>query len=78
MENFQKFKRAEVESYKTKYDVKSIMHYDSKAFSINGLPTLTGKDGRELRTQVRTNVVVIPWVTNDTCRGPDRAELYSN
>nr|XP_039270237.1 zinc metalloproteinase nas-6-like isoform X2 [Styela clava] len=51
LENFQKFSSSEVVSYGSKYDIGSVMHYSSTAFSKNGFPTLLDATGQELQTQ---------------------------
>lgn len=38
--NFQKYSRSTIDSLNTKYDYGSLMHYGSRAFSKNGLPTI--------------------------------------
>ncbi|XP_076823155.1 astacin-like metalloprotease toxin 5 [Clavelina lepadiformis] len=40
----------------TPFDVQSIMHYDSYAYSKNGLPTITDKNGSLLATQVGISI----------------------
>ncbi|XP_053677814.1 zinc metalloproteinase nas-13-like [Anopheles nili] len=39
-ENFQSYGTDRIMSYGVAYDFNSIMHYDSRAFSVNGLPTI--------------------------------------
>jgi len=44
------------------YDVSSVMHYSSWAFSLNGKPTITDLDGNPLKTQasrIKNRVLLI-------------------
>ena len=41
--NFNKYDRSKIDSLGTPYDYNSVMHYDSKAFSKNGRPTIVAK-----------------------------------
>ncbi|XP_078369964.1 uncharacterized protein LOC144653747 isoform X2 [Oculina patagonica] len=41
--NFRKYSRSTIDSLGTKYDYRSLMHYGSRAFSKNGLPTIQVK-----------------------------------
>lgn len=41
--NFNKYSRSKIDSLGTPYDYRSVMHYDSKAFSKNGRPTIAAK-----------------------------------
>ena len=61
--NFGKFGDYEIDSLKSKYDIKSVMHYSSTAFSRNGQPTIVDrKTNQKLNTQVsfklRSNISV--------------------
>ncbi|CAF1086756.1 unnamed protein product [Rotaria sp. Silwood1] len=38
--NFQKYNSTAVDTLNTSYDYRSIMHYSTDAFSVNGLPTI--------------------------------------
>jgi len=50
--NFGKFDDFEIDSLNSKYDIKSIMHYSSNAFSRNGRPTIVDrKTNQKLETQ---------------------------
>ena len=50
--NFNKFSATQVQSWNSAYDVGSLMHYNSYAFSSNGKPTITDLEGNVLETQV--------------------------
>ena len=50
--NFNKFSTSSVNSMGSAYDIGSVMHYNSYAFSSNGRPTITDLSGRPIRTQV--------------------------
>lgn len=41
--NFNKYDRSKIDSLGTPYDYGSVMHYDSKAFSRNGRPTIVAR-----------------------------------
>jgi len=49
--NFNKFSTSSVNSMGSAYDIGSVMHYNSYAFSSNGRPTITDLSGRPIRTQ---------------------------
>ncbi|XP_078688834.1 uncharacterized protein LOC144920501 [Branchiostoma floridae x Branchiostoma belcheri] len=49
--NFQKYTNREVNSLGSAYDIGSVMHYGSYAFSSNRRPTITDRSGRPIRTQ---------------------------
>lgn len=49
--NFNKFSATQVQSWNSAYDVGSLMHYNSYAFSSNGKPTITDLEGNVLETQ---------------------------
>ncbi|CAH1269126.1 ASTL [Branchiostoma lanceolatum] len=51
--NFQKYTNREVNSLGSAYDLGSVMHYGSYAFSFNRRPTITDRSGRPIRTQRR-------------------------
>ncbi|KAI8504679.1 Meprin A subunit beta [Branchiostoma belcheri] len=51
--NFQKYTNREVNSLGSAYDIGSVMHYGSYAFSSNRRPTITDRSGRPIRTQRR-------------------------
>ncbi|CAH3147009.1 unnamed protein product, partial [Porites lobata] len=42
--NFNKYDRSKTDSLETPYDYGSVMHYDSKAFSRNGRPTIVARE----------------------------------
>ena len=42
--NFNKYGRSKIDSLGTPYDYGSVMHYDSKAFSRNGRPTIVARE----------------------------------
>ncbi|ODM96743.1 Zinc metalloproteinase nas-14 [Orchesella cincta] len=46
--NFDKFPDSQVTTYGVPYNVRSIMHYDSYAFSANGQPTMLAKNGEQI------------------------------
>jgi len=48
--NFQKYSPSQVNSYGVPYNQRSIMHYFSTAFSTNGRPTISGKNGLPVGT----------------------------
>lgn len=41
--NFNKYDRSKIDSLGTPYDYGSVMHYDSRAFSRNGRPTIVAR-----------------------------------
>ena len=43
LHNFREYPRSLVDTYNVPYDLRSIMHYESKAFSKNGENTITSK-----------------------------------
>ncbi|XP_035679789.1 zinc metalloproteinase nas-15-like isoform X1 [Branchiostoma floridae] len=51
--NFQKYTSREVNSLGSAYDIGSVMHYGSYAFSFNRRPTITDTAGRPITTQRR-------------------------
>ncbi|XP_022788456.1 zinc metalloproteinase nas-15-like [Stylophora pistillata] len=58
--NFNKYSRSTIDSLGTPYDYGSVMHYDSRAFSRNGLPTIVAKKSR---------------VTLGNCRGLSKIDI---
>ena len=59
--NFDKFEReaGRINSRGSAYDYKSVMHYSSNAFSVNGSPTMVDKSGNIIETQVRIKYYLI-------------------
>lgn len=53
VKNFQKYNDYEVNSLNSPYDVRSVMHSGSFAYTKNGNPTITDKLDSVLNTQVR-------------------------
>ena len=53
--NFCKFKAADINSFGVAYDYKSVMHYSTMAFSVNGRPTIEPRDPSVTIGQ-RTNI----------------------
>lgn len=49
--NFNKFTTTQINSLNSRYDVRSVMHYGSFAFSVNRRPTITDLRGNVLNTQ---------------------------
>ncbi|CAK8675296.1 unnamed protein product [Clavelina lepadiformis] len=49
--NFNKLSTQQIDSRGSQYDIGSVMHYSSRAFSFNGRPTLTTPNGQLLKTQ---------------------------
>ena len=41
--NFNKYSKSTIDSMGTPYDYGSVMHYDARAFSRNGRPTIVAK-----------------------------------
>lgn len=46
-DNFARYSRGEVSTLQLDYDLGSIMHYQSTAFSKNGRPTIVSKRGND-------------------------------
>lgn len=43
--NFNKYTTSQIETHEVPYDIASVMHYSATAFSTNGSPTITVKEG---------------------------------
>ena len=50
--NFDKFGTSQINSRGSAYDYKSVMHYSSYGFSINGQPTLVDLNDNPINVQV--------------------------
>ena len=60
--NFYKMSTSIIDSMGSPYDIRSIMHYNSMAGSINGKPVITDLNGNKLNTQVNTSKIKILMV----------------
>ena len=47
--NFNKYSTSQIDSLGVAYDYESIMHYGSRAFSVNGYPTIQVKGNSGIR-----------------------------
>ena len=54
---FNKKKKSQIDYMGSPYDYKSVMHYNSYAFSSNGKPTIVDLNGKTIPTQVSTDLI---------------------